>query len=671
MSYRRTLFITVFLLSIRSAGQSVPEAVSGFRLPVSDIGGGFTFAEDSRDSGSAVYQCWAYHPGWDMNPAHGDADLGTPVFAAADGVVRVANKNAGQIWGRLVIQHHYEGQTFYTQYGHVSGSSILVSVGENVQQGQKIAEVGKEGTTSAHLHFEVRTAAHPAPLDASFWQSCSNQIRPFYLAFQDLSNINSWYLDPHLFVPSHGPYPLPVAHFTMTGLSSKGSDLRPLLVSVPPGMTIPIVFDASSSFDENIGAQLANWNWTIDGFAVSTQATFTANLAVGTHSVALAVLDSFGLQSSPAQGLVTVRANSMQSQFTESGQMSTPRLGHTANIISADGKVLVAGGNNGNGSTLGTAEIYDPATGTFQNPTQPLTLVIARSNHTATRLDDGKVLMAGGVQGVLALNSAELFDPITATFIGTGSMQYARFAHTATLLKDDTVLITGGYDDSGTTFSSAEIYSEPSPRNSGGFVPTKGSMSNARVGHAASLLLDGRVLITGGAEAFGSNSFLSSAEMYDPATGQFTAVTPMNVPHWSHTSITLPDGRVVIAGGYDPSVEVFSPSTQSFSVVGHLSKPRIQAAAVLLSNGDVLITGGGPDACCAGVNPFDTTDVIHPLADGTFSISSGAQMVSARMKHTATVLPTGAVLLTGGETTLDINFQPKFLNTSELYIPVQ
>jgi murein DD-endopeptidase MepM/ murein hydrolase activator NlpD len=88
------------------AQKPVLEATTGFQLPVSDPGGGFLFTEDSRDAkGKPVYACWAYHPGWDMNPAAGDADLGTPVLAAANGLVVVADRAPSTIWGRLVIQH--------------------------------------------------------------------------------------------------------------------------------------------------------------------------------------------------------------------------------------------------------------------------------------------------------------------------------------------------------------------------------------------------------------------------------------------------------------------------------------------------------------------------------------------------------------------------------------
>lgn len=209
MSFQCHYITSLLAFASCLAQTTVKEANSGFQFPVADVGGGFTFAEDSRDAKMPVYKCWVYHPGWDMNPAGGNADLGTPVLAAANGTVVTANKTRGQqIWGRLVIQHLYNGQTFYTQYGHVAGSSILVSVGDPVVKGQKIAEVGKEGTNYAHLHFEVRTAVHPSPADGIFWQVCSNSASSRYLVFQNQANVHAWYLDPMTFVPAHGPYTL-------------------------------------------------------------------------------------------------------------------------------------------------------------------------------------------------------------------------------------------------------------------------------------------------------------------------------------------------------------------------------------------------------------------------------------------------------------------------------
>ena len=174
-----------------------------------------------------------------------------------------------------------------------------------------------------------------------------------------------------------------------------------------------------------------------------------------------------------------------------------------------------------------------------------------RALHTATLLQDGKVLLAGG--GAMdALGTAELYDPATGTFTETGSLTTGRGMHTATLLTDGRVLIVGGiggeFDVSGSSDSSkplptAELY-DPA---TGTFTET-GELNTARWMHSSTLLQDGRVLIVGGASA-DMQTQLTAVEVYDPATGTFTEAGDIPVPYALHSALLLPDGRVLLAGG--------------------------------------------------------------------------------------------------------------------------
>jgi hypothetical protein len=176
------------------------------------------------------------------------------------------------------------------------------------------------------------------------------------------------------------------------------------------------------------------------------------------------------------------------------------------------GKVLVTGGYNisGNNPTnywLSSAELYDPATGTWA---MTATMLARRAYDTLTLLPNGNVLVAGGANTNGSLSSAELYDPITAAWKATGGMNLARQSHTATLLPNGQVLVMGGLGPTGTT-NAAELY-DP---GTGKWTATV-ALSSARYAHTATLLPNGRVLLAGG-QANGNP--LRAAEWYDAGLG--------------------------------------------------------------------------------------------------------------------------------------------------------
>lgn len=285
--------------------------------------------------------------------------------------------------------------------------------------------------------------------------------------------------------------------------------------------------------------------------------------------------------------------------FASAGNMNASRAGHTATLL-PNGKVLIAGGQNG--SYLASAEVYDPAARTF-TPTGRM--VAARSGHVATLLNNGKVLLAGGVgTGWTFLADAELFDPNTSTFTGTGGMTTARESHTATLLANGKVLVAGGHRGrrpSVTIHSSAEIY-DPAA----GTFTAAGNMTRVRHKHEAILLTDGRVLIAGGSDERDGRGAYTSAEIYHPTAGAFTATGNMNAARYKlqGTSVLLNDGKVLIAGGANRA-EVFDPATNTFSYAsGSLGTTRLFATATRLQNGQVLITGGYDDSNAVSSNAW-------------------------------------------------------------------
>lgn len=411
---------------------------------------------------------------------------------------------------------------------------------------------------------------------------------------------------------------------------------------------------------------------------LSTMTRMQTRLAVAAVIGVLAVGGSFYLLqrpqppasgSSPTPG-VSLGATPAPSASESLGGMLLARQIHTTTLL-PDGRILIVGGYGINDGSIGSAELYDPATNTFSSagvsaPTRGL--------HTATRLADGRVLIAGGgpVSWVAPvgpyLASAVIYDPSTGQFKATGSMTTTREDHTATLLQDGRVLITGGNDVGDHGVATAELY-DPATST---FSPT-GAMTAVRGFHTATLLNDGRVLVAGGdPNAWsGSGPFLASAEIYDPATGRFRPTGSMVTGRAFFSATLLADGRVLVVGGVNnagntslASAEIYDPATGTFSPTGSMSVGRVYETASLLSNGRVLVAGGLQYGLNYGNNPaFLSSAEIYDPAAGTFSITGA--MSSRRGWASAARLADGRVLITGGDSDGGLST----LATSELYDP--
>ena len=273
----------------------------------------------------------------------------------------------------------------------------------------------------------------------------------------------------------------------------------------------------------------------------------------------------------------------------------------------------------------------------------------AREIGTEVLLPTGKVLLAGGDNNSsTALNTAELYDPVTGTVSSTGNLAAGRATQASVLLLNGKVLLIGGLDSAGNPLALAELY-DPT---AGTFTAT-GSMAQARARVSAVLLADGRVLVSGGVGVSGE---LSSCEIYDPATGTFSATGSLNVARGRHTMTLLPNGKVLVAGGRTfsgapvtvfASAEIFDPNANgvgAFTVTANMSSPRDEARAVLLSNGNVLIAGGFV-SYQTGLSSA-TADIFNPAAN-SFTLSA-SDMSVARAHPTATPLPDGTILVAGG-----------------------
>jgi N-acetylneuraminic acid mutarotase len=265
--------------------------------------------------------------------------------------------------------------------------------------------------------------------------------------------------------------------------------------------------------------------------------------------------------------------------------------------------VLVAGGAH-----TASAEVYDPAT----NRWTPIgSMNVDRYDFTATLLRDGRVLVVGGFSGngTGVQASAELYDPATGRWASTGSLRTPRRSHTATLLADGTVLVVGGFGDGFTDgwLRSAELY-DPARGRWRRVTP----MAIAREAGSATLLGDGRVLVAGGGNPYGTTIY---AELYDPASGKWTPAGRMTDWHGPE-AVLLQDGRVLLAGG-GYAGDVYSPATGTWTATG----PRVYSlvggsALALLPNGQVLSVGGAQLANCTpkgcGSEPVASAELYTP-----------------------------------------------------------
>ena len=248
--------------------------------------------------------------------------------------------------------------------------------------------------------------------------------------------------------------------------------------------------------------------------------------------------------------------NSVNGSWSYTGSMATPRV-YFGMVLLASGKVLAAGGctgQNSNGCTGVTAkaEIYDPSTGKW---TATGSMKTARGAFTATLLQSGKVLVAGGINGAgNPIKTAELYDPSTGAFTYTASMSTARDEHTATLLASGYVMVTGGENTSSVSTTKCEIYN-PSTKT----WSSAGNLSTARQEHTAVLLANGNILVSGGnRQTANGTTVLSSAELYNSTSGAWSKTGSMTTARVGHSSTLLQSGKVLNAAGSGANNELDS-----------------------------------------------------------------------------------------------------------------
>lgn len=338
------------------------------------------------------------------------------------------------------------------------------------------------------------------------------------------------------------------------------------------------------------------------------------------------------MQGSPAAG--TWAAAKPLDSCTPASPSCEARFGHAA-VPLETGKVLVVGGKGVEPPGLTTAQLYDPAKGTW-SPTGPMKLPRGEG-FTATLLADGKVLVVGGYKVADAVPGAEVYDPAKGTWTTVASPRTERGDHTATLLSDGRVLVAGGIGGLGT--ASAELY-DPVADTWSGTAP----LLDIRYDHVAVALADGRVLVAGGwSENYGPKH--SSAEIYDPADGRWSPAAALPYAPAEPVATALEGGLVMVAGGLvgeedrgeaRPDVALYDPKADAWTTnptgTGHIA-----SSLIALHDGTVLMLGYD-----AAGEP--TADLFDPDKKAWAPASSPAE---ARGFYTATLLPTGPARVCG------------------------
>ena len=348
-------------------------------------------------------------------------------------------------------------------------------------------------------------------------------------------------------------------------------------------------------------------------------------------------------------------ASTAEGQFVLSGRMTDGRKHHRSTLMT-DGRVLVAGGvGKGYGSYLATrhdtVSIWDPTTSEF---TDTANMAKRREEPMLNALDDGRVFVAGGGGFQRYEKTTEIWDPATEKWTLGPKMASRKYQGASAKLQDGRIFIVGGTNDFFAPITDTEIF-DPTDDTITAVAP----LTQRRALHTATLLQDGRVLVVGGGQGGAGTEPepLTSGEIWDPDADAWTATGELAVGHARHTATLLSDGRVLVTGGVGktPSAELYDPATNEWTRVSSMSIWRAYHAAWRLEDGRILVSGG--------LGKLDSTEIFDPA---TGSWTPGPSMTEPRYIHTVTPLGDGRVLLVGGQTE-EADNKRRVSNVGELY----
>jgi Kelch motif len=665
----RRLAWTLLLFIVFASVLATAQIADVFRVPLAggwpqgSVAQGFGRASDNPpfNVDTGWWGSWyGYHLAYDVGVTYSNSDLQQKkykqVLAPANGVVRFAQVVVGYT---VVIEHQlpagdpdgpYVCSVFYHMLRPTDGG-VRLAVGQVVNINDVVGFVSPfkvDHGSSPHQHYGIRRGAFRSGRDprTGYW------FYPGYTTIKGEKDpkdvihrtvISEWF-NPSLFLQRHKGGP--IAGFTATN-GYQSTFEGQILSAFTTGNTASIAFSASRSYDP--GGVITGWNWLVDGVLASAAPTFTAPIGIGTHAVTLRVSDSNGAKSALVTGTVNVKDYPAYS-FVSLGNLVINRDGPTATLLQ-DGTVLIAGGTDGV-NALASAELFDPSTDTFTLLSSQMST--PRWNHSATLMGNGEVLIEGGYNHLpqgsdSALGTAEIYDPTTRTFSSPIAMlnNHSYNEYEDTLLSSGQVFLPGGetgwtQSNCYTVLSSAQLF-DPVHQT---FSYTSGTLNPGRQAFRSVMLGNGKVVLFGGFPP--PCGLLSTLEIYDPVSQSFTqSSSQMSVPREAHTATLLQDGTVLIAGGFSgySAAELYIPASDSFVPVGSMETIRFHHSATLLGNGLVLMAGGYVNG---NYDPTASAELFDP-ASRSFPPSL-LNMTTARAAHRAVKLNDGRVLIVGGGT---------------------
>jgi hypothetical protein len=469
-------------------------------------------------------------------------------------------------------------------------------------------------------------------------------------------------------------------------------------VWIPSGNTGPTPlapFDPLDARSLEVGFDLLS-NWVIGGLSATGDVTLSQTLPATPSLAGIAIhAQTISLPGSPT--LVDGISNRTAFRLGASGgstfTVANQPLGISAHSATAlpGGDVLLIGGEarDGSGAIVGSTQVlrYRHQTGSFE--VLPGTLSVGRVAHSATLLADGSVLVVGGTDGSAnVLASCERIDPVTGASTPVPSLDTPRVLHTATRLADGRVYVCGGTSLLDFTDPTAALLAITATTRV--YDPVSNTWSNgqnipgARIGHNATRVNDGRVLVSGGLTytvfiGLPIPSFASTAWLYDGTTNSHASASNFTVGRAFHGQTLLPDGRVLVIGGAEGNVltltfttrsdtRIWSPVTNTWSTGASIGQARAYGQPVVVPGNRVVLLGGlaTVDSTTTSGTPATAIEV-YDVAGNTWSTPSNQLLPRPLGAVALTDSPTFPRILTTGEAVLPPGSPTDF--TAELFVP--